>query len=258
MNATGFPHYPGQPAGTAAGARGSELTPAPERLLALSAPAVEDLLHQLGSPTVTVLLADSQGCVLRAIGHEQDAANAESTTPAALAAPARAAGADGKGAQRPVLRRVPPRRIGIAAPILPPDGGMIGFVNADTSALDWLSHANALVQTAARIIEHRLIESETRGFLLLHFHRYADVLGTPLEALTLFDTEGGVLLSNRVATDLLAPSEVGYGVPVDSCFSTRWSGIVGHATRGPHPPFTLRDHRGLRYCAHASLSRNAA
>lgn len=254
MNATGFPHHPGRPPGAVADAGGSALLPAPERLLALSAPAVEDLLHQLGSPTVTVLLADSQGCVLRAIGHEQDASNAESTTSAALA---RASGAD-EDAQPPVLRRVPPRRIGIAAPILPPDGGMIGFVDADASALDWLSHANALVQTAARIIEHRLIASETRGFLLLHFHRYAAVLGTPLEALTLFDTEGGVLLSNRVATELLAPSEVGYGVPVDSCFSTRWSGIVGHATRGSHRPFTLRDHRGLRYCAHASLSRNAA
>ncbi|HNC68725.1 MAG TPA: hypothetical protein PLT85_16835, partial [Thauera aminoaromatica] len=39
-----------------------------ERLLALSAPAMEDLHRQLDSPTITVLLADSAGSVLRAIG----------------------------------------------------------------------------------------------------------------------------------------------------------------------------------------------
>ena len=39
-----------------------------ERLLALSAPAMEDLHRQLDSPGITVLLADSAGGVLRAIG----------------------------------------------------------------------------------------------------------------------------------------------------------------------------------------------
>ena len=40
----------------------------PQRLVMLSAPALEDLYRQLDSPTATVLLADNRGGVLRAIG----------------------------------------------------------------------------------------------------------------------------------------------------------------------------------------------
>lgn len=245
--------------GTAAGA--GEGTPPTlrgldrERLLMLSAPAMEDLYQQLDSPTTTVLLADSQGGVLRAIG------NGHRTRPLPGAASATAA------ASRPGAARArsgqqngdaPAQRVGIAVPILPPDGGLLGFIDTDGSPLDWLSHANALLQTAARIIEHRLIETEPQGFLLLRFHRYPTVLGTPLEAIALFDADGGVLLANRVAIDLLAPCPLGFGVPVASCFATQWRGIVGYAALGLRHPFMLRDHRGTDFSARASLRRAAA
>ena len=131
-------------------------------------------------------------------------------------------------------------------------------MDTDASPLDWMSHANALLQTAARIIEHRLIETDPQGFLLLRFHRYPTVLGTPLEALALLDADGGVLLANRVAIDLLAPCPVGCGVPVAACFATHWCGIVGYAALGLRQPFALRDHRGTDFSARASLRRAAA
>lgn len=226
-----------------------------ERLVTLSAPAMEDLYRQLDSPTTTVLLADSQGGVLRAIGSARDA----STSPRAAraqASHARLAGTNDADIATPPLP--PTQRVGIAVPILPPDGGLLGFVDADASPLDWLSHANALLQTAARIIEHRLIETEPRGFLLLRFHRYPTVLGTPLEALALFNADGGVLLANRVAIDLLAPCPIGCGVPAANCFATQWCGIVGYAALGLRQPFMLRDHRGTDFSARASLRRAAA
>ena len=247
--------------GTSTALRGLDL----ERLVILSAPAMEDLYRQLDSPTTTVLLADSQGGVLRAIGSgcdvgalpgaPQEAAQvAARTLPALLdeAAPEPAHLA----AHLPA--NLAAQRVGIAVPILPPDGGLLGFVDADASPLDWLSHANALLQTAARIIEHRLIETDPQGFLLLRFHRYPTVLGTPLEALALLDADGGVLLANRVAIDLLAPCPVGCGVPVAACFATHWCGIVGYAALGLCQPFTLRDHRGTDFSARASLRRAAA
>ena len=49
-----------------------------ERLVKLSAPAMEDLYRQLDSPTTTVLLADSQGGVLRAIGNGHEAGGSNS------------------------------------------------------------------------------------------------------------------------------------------------------------------------------------
>ena len=248
--------------GTSTALRGLDL----ERLVILSAPAMEDLYRQLDSPTTTVLLADSQGGVLRAIGSGCDASalpGAPQVAAQATAARALPALLDEETPMQPHLApRLPPhlpaQRVGIAVPILPPDGGLLGFVDADASPLDWLSHANALLQTAARIIEHRLIETDPQGFLLLRFHRYPTVLGTPLEALALLDADGGVLLANRVAIDLLAPCPLGCGVPVATCFATQWCGIVGYAALGLCQPFTLRDHRGTDFSARASLRRAAA
>lgn len=240
--------------GTSAALRGLDL----ERLVMLSAPAMEDLYRQLDSPTTTVLLADSQGGVLRAIGNGQASGSSHGATPgAAQANTARSLPAMPDG-DSSMPARLPAQRVGIAVPILPPGGGLLGFVDTDASPLDWMSHANALLQTAARIIEHRLIETDPQGFLLLRFHRYPTVLGTPLEALALLDADGGVLLANRVAIDLLAPCPVGCGVPVAACFATHWCGIVGYAALGLRQPFALRDHRGTDFSARASLRRAAA
>lgn len=243
--------------GTSTALRGLDL----ERLVILSAPAMEDLYRQLDSPTTTVLLADSQGGVLRAIGSGCDVgalpgAPQEAAQVAARTLPVLLDEAVPTPAHLPA--NLAAQRVGIAVPILPPDGGFLGFVDADASPLDWLSHANALLQTAARIIEHRLIETDPQGFLLLRFHRYPTVLGTPLEALALLDADGGVLLANRVAIDLLAPCPLGCGVPVATCFATQWCGIVGYAALGLCQPFTLRDHRGTDFSARASLRRAAA
>ena len=247
--------------GTSTALRGLDL----ERLVILSAPAMEDLYRQLDSPTTTVLLADSQGGVLRAIGSGCDVgalpgAPQETVQVAARALPALLDEAAPEPAHLAahLPANLAAQRVGIAVPILPPDGGLLGFVDADASPLDWLSHANALLQTAARIIEHRLIETDPQGFLLLRFHRYPTVLGTPLEALALLDADGGVLLANRVAIDLLAPCALGCGVPVAACFATQWCGIVGHAALGLRQTFALRDHRGTDFSARASLRRAAA
>lgn len=250
---TGYPRALGAAAGSGALESAAASTLDLQRLVMLSAPALEDLHRQLDSPTATVLLADNRGGVLRALGGGAGAgpvaAPAQVTT-----TPADEAAAVG---DRPPLP-LPAARIGIAVPILPPGGGLLGFVDTEASPLDLLSHANALLHTAARIIEHRLIETEPHGFLLLRFHRYPTVLGTPLEALALFDADGVVRLANRVALELLAPCPLGCGMPAASCFATEWCGIVGYAALGLRQPFTVRDHQGTDYSARASLRRAAA
>ena len=226
-----------------------------ERLVALSAPAMEDLYRQLDSPTTTVLLADSRGGVLRAIGSGREAAALPATsTQAPDGTPAPAAGEDRRAV---VGARGAAQRIGIAVPILPPTGALLGFLDADAAPAEWLGHANALLHTAACIIEHRLIETEPQGFLLLRFHRYASVLGTPLEALVLFDAEGAVMLANHTARALLAPCAFSAGGAA-ACFATQWCGIVGYAALGLRQPFVLRDRRGGGFSAQASLRRHAS
>ena len=139
MNSLTSPGYSAAPGATTAISGETPATEMPttsspgnERLIALAAPAMEDLYRQLDSPSVTVLLADSQGGVLRAIGNGAESTDgaSESTACGAGKVPRQPAASRAALANRP---RVPPRRIGIAAPILPPAGGMLGFVDADVS-----------------------------------------------------------------------------------------------------------------------------
>lgn len=229
-----------------------------ERLIALSAPAMEDLHRQLDSPTITVLLADSAGGVLRAIGGGGRGVLASSSTCAGSdAAPLTQRSDDLTCTSTPLPRpAVAPGQLGIAVPILPPAGALLGFIDADAAPLEWLGHANALLHTTASLIEHRLIETEPRGFLLLRFHRYATVLGTPLEALVLFDADGAVLLANHAARTQLAPCARAPGGAA-ACFASQWCGIVGYAALGLRQPFVLRDRRGTDFSAQASLCRPA-
>ena len=227
-----------------------------ERLLALSAPAMEDLHRQLDSPGITVLLADSAGGVLRAIGAQGGTLPAGARPPATPQADAPAAAAQ-SSPTTPASAALPPGQLGIAVPILPPAGALLGFLDADAAPVEWLGHANALLHTAACIIEHRRIETEPQGFLLLRFHRYASVLGTPLEALVLFDAEGAVMLANHTARALLAPCAFSAGGAA-ACFATQWCGIVGYAALGLRQPFVLRDRRGGGFSAQASLRRHAS
>lgn len=228
-----------------------------DRLVALSAPAMEDLHRQLDSPTITVLLADSAGGVLRAIGTNGSARDAPAADALRAAEPRAGVLATPSSHASRSASAVPTGQLGIAVPILPPAGALLGFIDADAAPLDWLGHANALLHTAACLIEHRLIETEPQGFLLLRFHRYANVLGTPLEAMVLFDADGAVMLANHTARDLLAPCASAAGGAA-ACFASQWCGIVGYAALGLRQPFVLRDRRGGGFSAQASLRRHAS
>src|SRR5690606_31327394 len=99
--------------GTSTALRGLDLA----RLVILSAPAMEDLYRQLDSPTTTVLLADSQGGVLRAIGSGCDVgalpgAPQEAAQVAARTLPALLDEA------APMPAHLAAQRVGIAVPIL--------------------------------------------------------------------------------------------------------------------------------------------
>lgn len=143
--------------------------------------------------------------------------------------------------------------LGVAAPILAPDHALLGIVDIAAPPGDSFSHANALLQTTAAIIEHRLIESDASGFLLLRFHARAGVLGSPLEALALFDRDSRLIVANRVAAHLLAPDGFDPDTRCPDCFDTQWTGLVGYAALSLNEPFVLRGHQGIQFFARASL-----
>lgn len=229
---------------------------------------MECLHQQLGSPTLTVLLADSRGLILSLVGAAADASERTGYPGAQVDDAAPRPSCPLPPINTPLLDeplarpgpvqkslRLPGRTVlGVAAPIMVPEGGVLGLLDFAASPHDNnLSHANALLQTTAAIIEHRLIESDEEGYLVLHFHTNAGMLGSPLEALAVFDCDSRLLASNRVASNLLALESASPPVKSPDCFRTHWSGLVDQANAHRTEPFMLRAHRGGAFYARASL-----
>ncbi len=237
-------------------AAGDVLDAEHERLLAFSMPAMESLHQQLASPSLTVLLADRQGFVLGVVGpqHREPPFSREPSAGATDGFGGRP-GVDADDAESGTFAVFAGNRIvmGITAPILAPLGGVLGILDLSAAPFDNLSHAGALLQTTAGIIEHRLIESDERGFLMLRFHTHPGVLGSPLEALAVFDHDSRLVVGNRVARTLLEIDERRASLRCPDCFDAPWPGLVGQAALAQSEPFVLRTCGGGRFFARASL-----
>lgn len=233
------------------------------RLITFSVPAMESLHQQLGSATMTILLVDRKGLILSLVGSEAallGPVSARVAPPHVQRALRSAPAADGELADAPIGNAADGHRqggnqvvMGVTTPILEPDGGTLCILDFRASPRDNLSHASALLRTTASIIEHRLIENDTRGFLLLRFHTRAGVLGSPIEALAIFDRDSRLVAANRVANTLLSIGDRRQVLRCLDCFETPWSGLVDHAELRITEPFKLRDYHGKEFFACASL-----
>jgi len=228
-----------------------------ERLLASSMPAMESLHQQLASPSLSVLLADCHGLILAVVGRQRSAlaySPLSAGVPSESQDPGAVEGEPGRFAVFIGERMV----MGVTAPILAPQGGVLGILDFNASPFDNLSHAGALLQTTAGIIEHRLIESDPRGFLVLRFHTHAGVLGSPLEALAVFDRDSSLVVGNRMARNLLVVDERKTRLSCPDCFDAPWAGLVGQAVLSVSEPFMLRTRSGGCFFARASLRQPIA
>lgn len=235
------------------------------RLLTFSRPAIENLYQQIGNPSSTVLLADRDGLILSAVGCPDflDRAGQVALSPGArwreadvgTNAIGTALHTGGFTAVRGAEHYLDRNRFltCVATPILAPSGGILGILDVSTDARADLSHANALLHTTAELIEHRLIETMNGGFLSVHFHNRPDLIGSPLEALAVFDEDGRLIASNRAARRLLALDPRHPAARCDECFATPWGGLVGWAALRQNRPFPVRTLRGLTCCALARL-----
>lgn len=231
------------------------------RLVAFAAPVMENLHQQLGSPTLTVILADHAGTIVCVVGPRTTALPRgslmyEAPLPALAAHLPQMRDAPDSGR---ALGLVAGDRVlmGLSSPIMAADGGLLGILDASSSPFDNLSHASALLRTTAAIIEHRLIESDPQAFLLLRFHPHASVLGSPLEALALFDRDSRLLAANQLATELLAIGDACGSLCYPDCFGSGWLDLVGSAVVRPDAAFTLHRCDGAPFFARASLRNDA-
>ncbi len=239
------------------------------RLLAFALPAMEALYRQFADPGLTVLLSDQDGAILCMIGagvaqREALDASRSAVPEESLVGPwperwQRRAGPPGIATLRLDPAQADPALLGIAAPVLSPDQrvlgmlGAVGFFGGRPASSEQLTHPNALLHTTVEIIEHRMIEHDERGFLVLRFHPRRGMLGSPLEALAVFDHDSRLVAANRVARRLLPDGDRANGAQCSTLFDAPWQGLVGYAALCLADPFKLRVRGGTPLFAQALL-----
>lgn len=235
------------------------------KLLTFSRPVIENLFHQIDCPTSTVLLTDRNGLILSAMG---DTGFLDRAAQVALAPGAEwseatmGTNAIGTAIATQRMSRVNGREhflarnhflTCVATPILAPDGGIAGVLDISTDTRDQLVHAHALLRTTAEFIEHRLVEHSDRGFIVVHFHNRTELLGTPFEAVAVFDENGCLQASNRATRSLLQLDATTPHASYEQTFSLPWPVLLDRALRSRGELFHLHDHSGTTFIAHTRL-----
>src|SRR5574338_335351 len=185
------------------------------RLVTYAQPIIEHLHQQLVESSSMVLMADRSGLIRRSVG---DAGFAGRAARVALM-PGATWSEEGMGTNAIGMALHETRMVAvcgeehflernrfltcIATPILAPTGGMLGILDLSTDRRVTRPHAHALLTTTAEMIEHRLLESMDNGHVLVRFSPHVELLGSPLEALAVFDEGGNMLACNRRARALL-------------------------------------------------------
>ncbi|AWI75378.1 Fis family transcriptional regulator [Parazoarcus communis] len=237
------------------------------RLVTFSQPVIENLLRQIDSRDATVLLTDNQGLILSANGDTgflDRAARVALGPGAAWSEEAMGTNAIGTALATGDIIAVRGHEhflernrflTCVAIPILAPTGGIAGILDISTDANANLSHSNALLRTTAEIIEHRLVESMDDGFLRVRFHNRPELLGSPLEAIAVFDEGGRVMACNRNARNLLRLHQEYPDASCEDCFAITWQRLLDWAALDQSLPFPLRARQGQTLAARVSLHR---
>jgi transcriptional regulator of acetoin/glycerol metabolism len=241
------------------------------RLVAFAQPIIEHLHQQLAQSSSMVLLADGAGLILRAVG---DSGFVGRAARVALMPGATWSEEDmGTNAIGTALHET--RMVAvcgdehflernrfltcIATPILAPTGGMLGILDLSSDNRVSLPHAQALLTTTAEMIEHRLLESMESGHVMVRFSPHAELLGSPLEALAVFDEGGAMLACNRRARALIGFAAGGALPGFADCFGEEWRSLgrlIRTAARAG--AVTLRGQRQRNYFARFQLRRSEA
>ncbi len=230
-----------------------------ERLVAYAQPIIENLHQQIARSSSMVLLADRTGMILRSVGDMDFITKATrvALTPGSIWAE------DYMGTNAIGTAILEERAVAvlgeqhyltrnhfltcISTPILGPTGGILGVLDISSDARVTHTHAQALLQTTAEVIENRLIETIAGGILAVRFHSSVEALGTPLEGLVVLGENGQVLACNRRASHLLGGS--GGPATLQQYFCGGLPLLMDHVRRRGNQPLLLRGTNGREYAA---------
>lgn len=223
-------------------------------LLNHSRPIMEYLFEQVRHSHSMVVLADNRGVLMHTLGDADFLGKAERValmsgacwderqrgTNAIGTALAEAAGIEIHGDEHFLERN------GFltcaAAPIVSATGELLGILDISGDRRSRHPHTLGLVNTAARMIENRLVADACRRHLRLYLHPDPAGIGTVAEGIVALSEDGWIVGANRNALRMLglATADIG-GTPLFRTVDARLEDILAQARRRPQQP--LRLHR---------------
>ncbi len=266
------------PTGRLAGAdnlSGSELQRSLARnheLVSHSRPVMEYLFEQVRHSQSMVILADRRGVLMHTLGDADFLGKAERValmsgaswheqqrgTNAIGTALVEASGIEIHGSEHYLERN------GFltcaAAPIVSASGELLGVLDISGDQRSRHPHTLGLVNTAARMIENRLVTAACQRHIRLHLHAHPEGIGSLAEGIIALSDDGWIVGANRQGLILLGLSAVDIGAtPLSRVLDARLEQILPISRRRPQQAMPLRRHDGtvLYGVLHAERSLSA-
>ncbi|RYF01474.1 MAG: sigma-54-dependent Fis family transcriptional regulator [Comamonadaceae bacterium] len=239
-----------------------------DALCAHARPVMETLSAQIAGTQSMVLLTDAQGVILHALGDDEFLGRASRVAlrPGAMwAESSKGTNAIGTALALGEALQVNGSEHFLkandfltcsCAPILDPQGRVIGALDVSGDHRSQSPHTMALVRMSAKMVENHLFAKVFEDAVRLRFHARAEFLGTLVEGLAAFTPDGRFLAANRSGQfqlGLSANALAAHTFP--SLFGMPMSTLLAHARQGGAASLlTLQLPGGVSVCAQAQYS----
>jgi len=241
-----------------------------EALFAHARPVMETLSAQIAGTQSMVLLTDAQGVVLHALGDDEFLGRASRVAlrpGATWAESSKGTNAIGTALALGEALQVNGSEHFLkandfltcsCAPILDPQGRVIGALDVSGDHRSQSPHTMALVRMSAKMVENHLFGKVFEDAVRLRFHARAEFLGTLVEGLAAFTPEGRFLAANRSGQFQLGLSATALQAHTfPSLFGMPMSTLLSHAQHGSGSLLTLQLPGGVTVRAQVEYSARA-
>ncbi len=239
-----------------------------EALCAHALPVMETLSAQIAGTQSMVLLTDAQGVILHALGDDEFLGRASRVAlrpGATWAESSKGTNAIGTALAMGEALQVNGNEHFLkandfltcsCAPILDPQGLVIGALDVSGDHRSRSPHTMALVRMSAKMVENHLFGKVYEDAVRLRFHARPEFLGTLVEGLAAFTAEGRFLAANRSGQFQLGLSSNALQAHTfPSLFGMPMSTLLAHARQGNPQLLTLRLPGGVT--VHAEVEHRA-
>ncbi|MBL8344171.1 MAG: GAF domain-containing protein, partial [Rubrivivax sp.] len=234
------------------------------RLHQHAVPVMSMLSDQIARSQSMVLLTDSVGTIIHAVGDDDFLDRADKV---ALRAGANwSEGAKGTNAIGTALVNETPTLVHAdehylhanqfltcsAAPVLDPRGNVLGVLDVSGDFRSYHRHTLALVRMSARMIENRWLTEDFGHAMRLHFHSRPEFIGTLMEGILAIGEDGHVVGANRGALEHLGMSGAALrACTLEALFGITLAELTDQGRERVAAPLALRTTDGRPFAGYA-------